>query len=161
MATEVELKRLLVDMADEAGPLDARRDRVVARVRRRRRVRTGAVGLAVLCLAGGGALTMQDVGGAAARPVAGESPRPGPSARICNDVPPPVPKPGTFSFGDTRSCQYIGLTLEAARELAAKEHRDLQIASRDGVNYGITYEFRTSRVVVTLIHDHVTTALIG
>lgn len=63
---------------------------------------------------------------------------------------------------DTRSCQYVGLTLEAARAQAAKEHRELQIISQDGVSSGpFTFEFRTFRVRVTVVNDRVTSAFIG
>ncbi|TQF07322.1 hypothetical protein E6W39_13435 [Kitasatospora acidiphila] len=63
---------------------------------------------------------------------------------------------------DTRSCQYVGLTLEAARAQAAKEHRELQVISQDGVSSGpFTFEFRSFRVRVTVVDDRVTSAFIG
>ncbi|WP_158820817.1 MULTISPECIES: hypothetical protein [unclassified Streptomyces] len=162
MANELELiKRLLVDVADQAGPLEASRDRVVALARRRRRVRTGAAGLAVGCITAGVVMTIQVAEGASPRPAVGAlstQPAGVPTAPLsCTSTP---PQPNSRS-GDVRSCQYVGLTLEAARAQAAKEHRDLQIISQDGVNFGITYEWRGSRVTVTVVNDHVTSALIG
>ncbi|MDH6580675.1 hypothetical protein [Kitasatospora sp. MAP5-34] len=155
------IRQLLVDVADEAGPLEASRERLVALVRRRRRVRTAAVALAVTCIAAGAALTVRVE--AFPRPAAGpmSTPTKGHPRPIepgdCVSTP---PKPGAFG-GDWRSCQYIGLTLDQARAQAAKEHRDLVIGSRDGVHFPMTYELRNSRVVVGLAKDRVINAIIG
>ncbi|GAA1271784.1 hypothetical protein GCM10009665_69910 [Kitasatospora nipponensis] len=161
MRSEAELKQLLGELADEGGELEASRETVVALVRRRRRVRGGAVGLAVVCLAAGGALTVR--AGGASGPVADGSvaAAAGPSGPACVSESPSAGPSGFALLGDLRSCQYLGLTLEAARAQAAREGRDLVVGSEDGTYHGITFEFRTSRVVVDVVHGRVTSALIG
>ncbi len=164
MSIEVDaVRQLFVDVADEAGPLQASRERVVALVRRRRRVRSAAVALAVTCIAGGATLTVRTVGEASPRPAVGpmSTPTKGYPKPIepgdCESTPPKPGAPG----GDRRSCQYIGLTLDQARAQAAGEHRDLVIGSRDGVYFPMTYELRNSRVTVGLVKDRVIYAGIG
>ncbi|MER7821691.1 hypothetical protein ABTX85_03870 [Streptomyces sp. NPDC096097] len=161
MTSEQDLiKQLLLDAADQAGPLDASLDGVTARIRRRRRVRIGTVGLAVGCITAGAVITIQIAVGSSSHStdstVSGQ-PTGVPTALNCVATMPP----SSQTFGDTRSCQYVGLTLEAARAQAAAEHRDLRIVSQDGVNYSTTYEFRTSRVSVAVVNDRVTSAFIG
>ncbi|MFJ8011997.1 hypothetical protein [Streptomyces sp. NPDC096339] len=147
------IKQLLLDAAEQAGPLDASLDGVTARIRKRRRVRTSALGLAAGCIAAGAVIAIQAAVG--------------PSSHSKDSTASPdTSKPETCTatvhpVGDNRSCQYIGLTLAAARALAAAENRDLQITNQDGVPHSITYEYRLSRVTVTVVKDRVTTAHIG
>ncbi|MEV8098297.1 hypothetical protein [Kitasatospora sp. NPDC085879] len=157
------IRQLLLDAADRAGPLGASPDRVTALVRRRRRVRNCALGLAAGCIAAGAAITVQVADGPSSRVDGPVSTQPigTPTAPNCVSAPPlPGDRP-VDRLGDFRSCQYVGLTLEAARTLAATEHRDLQIISRDGTNFAITFERRASRVCVRVVGDRVTAALIG
>ncbi|MEV7519049.1 hypothetical protein [Streptomyces sp. NPDC091371] len=154
------IKQLLLDAADQAGPLDASLNAVTARIRRRRRVRIGALGLAVGCITAGAVLTIQLAVGSSSHSTDGTvsgQPTGVPTTGVCVATPPPSAQ----SFGDTRSCQYIGLTLEAARAQAATENRDLQITRQDGVSHPITFEFRTTRVCVEVVKGRVTSAHIG
>ncbi|MDH6142003.1 hypothetical protein P3T35_004024 [Kitasatospora sp. GP30] len=182
MANELNtVKQLLLDTAEQAGPLDVSLADVTTRVRRRRRVRTSALGLVAGCLAAGAVMAVQVADGSSSRPMVtsvsaqpAAAPPTGPTcvatsapASAATSAPASVaasgaaPPPIELS-PDTRSCQYVGLTLEAARAQAAKEHRELQIISQDGVSSGpFTFEFRTFRVRVTVVNDRVTSAFIG
>jgi hypothetical protein len=149
---------------------------VTARVRRRRLVRAGALDVAVGCLVVGAVITVQVAEGSSSHPTGrGAGTRASASAPMAAAPPtasPPAAAPTAPTCvatsppdslgGDTRSCQYVGLTLEAARAQAATEHRDLQVISQDGVSAGpFTYEFRSFRVRVTVVKDRVTSAFIG
>ncbi|WP_228718136.1 hypothetical protein [Kitasatospora acidiphila] len=166
------VKQLLLDTAEQAGPLDVSLADVTTRVRRRRRVRTSALGLAVGCLAAGAVITVQVAEGSPSRPMVtsvSAQPAAAPptgSACVATSAATPGAAPGATPpielAPDTRSCQYVGLTLEAARAQAAKEHRELQVISQDGVSSGpFTFEFRSFRVRVTVVDDRVTSAFIG
>jgi hypothetical protein len=162
--SETDIRRLLTDAADEAGPLEASPDTVLRRVRRRRRLRASASTLTVagilLCAA---ALTAHPAPDPAARP-AGRTPA-GPAAETprCEHGPDPTAARPTTGpqLGDRTSCQYIGLTLQAARKQAATERRYLTIKSQDGTHHAITYQLDPHRVVVDLEHGHVVAASVG
>ncbi|WP_143687069.1 hypothetical protein [Streptomyces sp. TLI_171] len=163
MANETDVvKHLLLDAADQAGPLEVSLERVTARVRGRRRVRTCVLGLAATCLAAGTVVSVHVMGGTASGPTdspvsTSPVPVPSPTASACTATTPPSMQ----VLGDIRSCQYIGLTLETARLQAAEEHRDLWIVSVDGVGSETTYDFRISRVGVTVVDGRVVSAHVG
>ncbi|MFG2823309.1 hypothetical protein ACGFX4_28255 [Kitasatospora sp. NPDC048365] len=162
---ETELRLLLADAADEAGPLEASREAVLRAVRRRRRRRTAAGGLATAAVVLGAVVTTQLASGAGlpARPALGtpaapaaDTPRPG-----CIADPAPVTQSAPPWLTKDSACRYLGLTLEAARAKAATEHRYVTIRSQDGTNYTITYVYDLSRIVVDVVHNRVTAASVG
>ncbi|MHA6761689.1 hypothetical protein [Streptacidiphilus sp. PAMC 29251] len=153
------VKRMLLDAADQAGPLHADLAGVAARVGRRRRNRRCAVGLAVGCATAVVVAAVQIATGASSGPAdtaaAAQATRP-----ACVTAP-PAGTPAFREVGDVGTCQYLGLTLGAARSQAAKEHRELRVVSQDGVRFTITYDHRPTRVDVVIVNDRVTSAGIG
>ncbi|MFE1316284.1 hypothetical protein [Kitasatospora phosalacinea] len=161
---ETELRHLLADAADRSGPLGRSPEGVLRAVRRRRRRRTAVGGLtaaafvvgAVLVVHPGADRSAPDTGAptvaTTSRPGCGTDPGPATTA--------PGPVPGrTARRAD--ACRFLGLTLEAARAEATAEQWYVVVRSLDGVNFGITYVYDPSRLVVDVVHDRIVAADFG
>lgn len=60
-----------------------------------------------------------------------------------------------------RDSNYIGLTVNAAKELALKEKRRFRISNLDGQPMILTKDFRPRRVNATVVNNHVIAITLG
>ncbi|MFI5528985.1 hypothetical protein ACIA8O_10590 [Kitasatospora sp. NPDC051853] len=162
MSESTTTRQLLSDAAEQAGQLEADTNLIVARIRRRRRARTGAAGLVTLCAATAAVLLMFGPAGSvtpAAAPPAGPAPV-GPSVveMPCWSTAVGIPANAPSLGFRGSSCHYLGLTLDAARTLAAQEGLKLEVLVP---GQGITYDLNFTRLRVRAVDNIVVSAHIG